>query len=90
MALGEIVKDPAATIDCAIDWSHYLGADTISEATWTVPEALTSVAETTTATRTTIRISGGELHQRYENACTVTLNSGQVDVRRLVIVIQEM
>lgn len=58
-------KDPDATEDFAIDWSGRLGADTLTASTWTLPDGLVSVSETSNATQTAIFVSGGSCHRVY-------------------------
>jgi hypothetical protein len=88
--LAEFVTDPEAVLDYEIDWSTYLGADTIATATWDVPDGITNEADTNTTTTTTIRVSGGVAGTSYMLKCAVELATGQEDVRRIKIVVQEL
>jgi hypothetical protein len=91
MALAEIVKDPGATRDYQIDWTQDLASgDTIATATWTVDAGVTKVSESNSTTVATVRVSGGTAGTRYTLKCTATMASGQIDVRRLILVVQEL
>ena len=48
------IKDPDATLDFTVDWSLYLGTDTIKTAVWIVPRGLTKVAESVTGALATV------------------------------------
>lgn len=77
MSLGLLTKDPADIRTYTIDWSVWLGSDTISTATWTLPSALTNVASTSTSTTSSIKLSGGSNGRVYNVACTVVTAAGQ-------------
>jgi hypothetical protein len=59
-------KDPDAVLDYAIDWSDWLGSDTISTSTWTVPTGITEDSESETTTVATIWLSGGTAGVKYD------------------------
>lgn len=65
MADNVFVKDPQAVLDYTIDWSRWLGNDTISTSTWTVPEGITKKTDSRTNTTATIWLSGGTAGTRY-------------------------
>ena len=58
-------KDPDAVLDYTVDWSSWLGSDTISTSTWTVPTGITKDSDTKTTTTATIWLSGGVIDQDY-------------------------
>lgn len=70
-SLGTITKDPADIRTYSINWAAWLGTDTISTATWTVPTGLTSVSTSNTTTVSSIKLSGGTNGHDYTVACTV-------------------
>ena len=40
---SSFIKDPDATLDYTVEWGEWLGdGDTVSTATWTVPDDLTA------------------------------------------------
>lgn len=78
-------KDPAAILDYAVDWSAWLGSDTIASAAWAVPAGLTVEAQTHTTTSATVWLSGGTLGETYALVNQVTTAGGRVDERTLTI-----
>lgn len=78
-------KDPAAKLDFSIDWSSWLGSDTIATAEWTVPDGITNALESKTATTTTIWLEGGTAHRQYAVACRITTNGGRIDDRTIYV-----
>lgn len=77
MSLGTLLKDPADIRTYSIDWSAWLGTDTISSANWTLPTGLTQVTASATSTVASIKISGGSNGHTYTVACTVVTAAGQ-------------
>ena len=78
-------KDPDEDQDYSVDWSSYLGTDTISTSTWTIPTGLTGGAESKTATTTTVWLSGGVGGQEYEVLNEITTVAGRTYQKTLVI-----
>jgi hypothetical protein len=78
-------KDPEAIEDFQIDWSGALGTDTITASAWEVPSDLTIVAQSTSTTLATVRLSGGTAGQNYSVKNIVTLASGRVLTQPLMI-----
>jgi hypothetical protein len=79
-------KDPDAELDYAVDWSAWLGTDTIASAVWEVrPAGLTigtgAKAPTTVAGVATVWLSGGTSGTVYLVSCRVTTATGRVDDR---------
>jgi hypothetical protein len=78
------VKVQAAVLDFQIDWSAWLGADTIDTAAWVVTGA-TEGANTTTTTTTTVRVSGGTPGTPATLQCTITTDAGLIEVRSIKV-----
>lgn len=77
-SLGSITKDPADIRTYSIDWSAWLGTDTISTSTFSVPTGLTSVSTSNTTTVSSCKISGGTNGHDYTVSCTiVTVTNAQ-------------
>jgi len=76
-------KDPSAVLDYAIDWSAWLGSDTIATSTWSVPTGITRDSDTNTTTRATIWLSGGTAGQTYQLTNTITTAGGRTDQRTI-------
>ena len=88
--MGMFLKDPAARLDYAVDWSaNYLNAATIVGSEWEVepPGAIVS-ATVTTAMRTGATIAGGVPGTVYRIVNRITLSDGRRDDRALVIRIE--
>jgi hypothetical protein len=86
------VKDPAARLDYSWDWSDWLAdvADTIQDATVTLPEGLTAAGDTVhTGTVVTQRVEGGALNSLYRMVCQITTAGGLIDERSITLTIAE-
>ena len=82
-------KDPDAVLDYVIDWSAWLGVDTISTSTWTVAAGITKVVDTKTTTTATIWLSGGTAGTSYTVADKIVTAGGRTDERTLTIVVEQ-
>ena len=78
-------KDPQSTLDYVVDWSSWLGADTIASVAWTVETGITQASTTNTTTTATIWLSGGEAGTEYTVTCRVTTAAGRIDERSIVV-----
>jgi len=84
-------KDPSAILDYKIDWSKWLGTDTISSksgsVTWSVPKGLTTQRTSNNQTSATIWLSGGSLGSTYHVRCKIVTTAGRTDERSFDIFI---
>lgn len=88
--LDSFKKDPDASIRFTIDWSVWLGSDTIAGApVWSVDAGITNVGSSNTTTTATITLSGGVAGTTYKARCRVTTAAGDVDDRTIEILVQE-
>jgi len=79
-----IVKDPNANLDYKIDWTEWLGADTISTSAWSIPGAaggLTIGTDSKTTKITTVFLSGGTAGQTVLVRNRITTAAGRIDDR---------
>jgi hypothetical protein len=86
------VKDPAARLDYSWDWSDWLAdvADTIQDATVTLPEGLTAAGNSVhTDTVVTQRVEGGVLGSAHRMVCQVSIAGGLIDERSITLTIAE-
>ena len=85
--MGMFLKDPAARLDYAVDWSaNYLNAATIVASDWDVdPAGVTVSGATATATRTGATFAGGLPGQVYRIVNRITLSDGRRDDRALIV-----
>ena len=61
-----IDADPSDDQDYGIDWTAWLGADTIATSTWTItPSGPTKHDESNSTTTTTVWVTGGTAGQSY-------------------------
>jgi hypothetical protein len=81
----QFTKDPSATLDYTIDWSNWLGTDTISTSTWTVPNGLTKESDSNTTTTATVWLSGGTVGEIYTVTNHIVTTSGREDDRSIRI-----
>lgn len=97
-------KDPNEILDYSVDWSRWLGANTLSGVTWYVDDAagvktqvtagnsvngLTHVSSTNTATVSTIYLGAGTNNVEYKVTCAITTSGGTTAERVVKIKIKE-
>ena len=86
MSLNWPSKDPNAILNYALDWSKFLGTDTITASAWALSDSsLVNNASSFTAKVATIQLKSGTLNNTYTCINTVTLASGQVAVQSVNI-----
>ena len=87
------MKDPDAVLDYGFNWNvsgdSWLGSDTISTSTWSVPNGLTEVQSGHSDGTTYIRISGGTVGNVYSVVNHIVTADGLEDDRTLTIVCEE-
>lgn len=74
-------KDPLAILDYTIDWREWLGDDTISTSTWTVPAGIGNGGTVYSPTTTTIWLSGGTAGSPYSVYNTIVTAGGRTEKR---------
>ena len=82
-------KDPSAVLDYTIDWSTWLGSDTISTSSWTVESGITKDSDNNTTTTATIWLSGGTAGTDYTVTNTIVTAGGRTDQRSLLIAVRQ-
>ncbi|MGD9099824.1 MAG: hypothetical protein PVF45_05035 [Anaerolineae bacterium] len=82
-------KDPDAKLDYVIDWSSWLGSDTIQTSAWTVASGLTEESNSKTDTTATVWLSGGTAGKTYRVTNHIVTVGGREDDRSFWIVVQE-
>lgn len=85
--MANYTKTVAAVLDFTLNWTDYLGSDTISSSAWAVPSGITGSGGSSTSTTASIRISGGTAGLVYPFTNTITMASGQIDQEPLVITV---
>jgi hypothetical protein len=88
--LATVEKSPYATLTYTIDFTAWLPTgDTISAIVWTVPAGLTSVLESNTSTKASIKLSGGTQGKSYDVLCQIGSVGGLSDARTLRFTIEQ-
>ena len=83
------IKDPDAVLDYAVDWTDWLGVDTIASSTWTVPTGITKTANSNTTKVATVWLSGGTASAEYSIVNKIVTAGGRTDERTLTIVVEQ-
>jgi hypothetical protein len=88
--MDSFVKDPDAVLDYKIDWSAWLGTDTITASQWlSEDEALVIDSEEASDTETVVWLSGGEIRKRHLVTNRITTADGRTNDRSIRISIKE-
>ena len=83
--MKQFSKDPSAVMDYQVNWATWLGSDTISTSTWSVPTGITQASATNTTTTATIWLSGGTAGQVYSLVNTIVTAGGRTDQRTIQV-----
>ena len=78
-------KDPDAVLDYMVDWTRWLGTDTIATSDWIVPTGITETTATATTTTATIWLSGGTPGVSYSIVNRIITSAGRADDRTIVV-----
>ena len=87
--MSTFTKDPDATLDYQVDWSDWLGGDTISTSSWNVPNGITLDTDTNTTTTATAWLSGGSVNKSYEITNRIVTAGGRTDDRTITINVKQ-
>jgi hypothetical protein len=96
--LATFKKDPAARLDYVLDWSVWLGADTISASTWAITPTSTTTpleesgapyAPSFTDTSTRVFLEGGKVGVTYTVTNHITTDGGLIDERSFEVTVSE-
>ena len=82
------VKDPDAILDYSVDWSAWLGTDTIATSTWTLTTGISQPVgkpATNTTTTTTVWLSGGKVGETYVVRNEIVTAAGRTDDRSFTV-----
>lgn len=82
-------KDPNAKLDYVMDWSDWLGTDTIASSTWVTPAGLTATAPTNTTTTATVWLEAGTVGTQYLVTNRITTAGGRTNDRSILIQVSE-
>ena len=87
--MPQYVKDPQAVLDYQVDWSAWLGTDTIASSSWTAETGITVDSDSHTTTTATAWVSGGTTGERYRLTNHITTAGGRTDERTITIVVRD-
>lgn len=77
MGIERRYKDPDEIVNFGIDWVDYLGSETITGSSWTMPADISQVSAAFTDTQATIKLSGGTLGTTYRVTNRITTSAGE-------------
>jgi hypothetical protein len=89
-----LLKDPDAVLDYLVDWgAEYLGAGEITDSQWSVtpdePGGVTVAASAFDTRSATVMAAGGVPGRIYRLVNRVTLASGRIDRRSIVVRVEK-
>lgn len=90
MSTFSTTKDPDAVLDYSIDWSSWLGEDTISTSAWVVtgPDSALAVDNDTNDTTTaTVWLSGGTANNVYYARNRITTAGFRTEDRTITLTV---
>ncbi len=82
-------KDPNAILDFSVDWTDWLGSDTIVTGTWIIPTGITEISKSNTTKIATVFVSGGGTGQTYALVNRINTSGGRTDDRTIYILVKE-
>jgi hypothetical protein len=88
--LRTFAKDPEAILNYTIDWSQWLGSDTIQTSTWpTITAGITMASSSNSTTTATIKVSGGTDGSDYDLTNRIVTAGGLTDERTIRIQVRQ-
>ena len=95
--LERFIKDPDSKLDYRLDWSKWLGSDTISTSSWSLAPAdsVLSVSVSPAASidsaalRTTVWLEGGTVGIEYRVTNQIQTVAGRIADRSFLLMIEE-
>lgn len=90
-----LLKDPQAVLDYSIDWgAEYLGeGDLIADSAWSAepdePDGVAIVGSDFDASSATVKAAGGIAGRLYALVNRVTMESGRIDERSIVLRVEK-
>lgn len=80
----------STVLDGTIVWTEIGVEDTISTAAYTVQTGMTKVAESTTSTTSTVKISGGTANTVYTVDCLMTSTGGVIESSKFRVSVKDV
>ncbi len=84
-------KDPDAVLDYSVDWTAWLGGDEIASSEWLLEEGalLEKAADTSTATKATVWLRGGQTGTAYLVTNRIVTTGGRADDRTITVKVED-
>jgi hypothetical protein len=84
-------KDPDAVLDYSVDWSLWLAGDEISSSEWLLEAgaAIEKVTASSTPTKATVWLSGGDVGITYLVTNRIVTAGGRTDNRTISIKVED-
>ena len=98
-------KDPDETVDFSVDWSRFLGSDSLVSAEWFIDDAdgtktgplsnndivngLQFISPTISGNVATVRFAGGTNNLRYNTSCRITTSQGLIYERSITLPVRD-
>ena len=82
------VKDPDSVLDYKVDWSSWLGTDTISTSRWVVQSGITEDSDSNDTTSATSWLSGGTEGSTYTVTNRIDTAGGRTADRTFKVLVQ--
>jgi hypothetical protein len=83
-------KDPSAILDYYVDWTAWLGADTITLSTWAKTGDITLGSGMSLGALQGIWVSGGTVHTHAVLTNHIVTTAGRQDERSMVLVLRDL
>lgn len=92
--MGVFLKDPAAVLDYAVEWSPaYLASAAVTSSDWIIdpvePAGITAAATLMSSTRTGAVLGGGVPGHVYRVVNRVRLSDGRLDERTIALRVED-
>lgn len=78
-------KAPTDVLDYELNWTRWLGTDTIATSSWEVPVGVTKESESNSTKRAVIWLSGGTTGQSYTLTNTITTAGGRTRSQDVIL-----
>jgi hypothetical protein len=84
-------KDPDAILDYSVDWSAWLGGDQIASSEWLLEQGalIEKVTDTSTATKATVWLRGGQAGTTYLVTNRIVTTGGRTDDRTISVKVED-
>lgn len=84
------IHDPQAVLDYVVDWSPYLGTDTIQTSAWSADSGIMVESDSFNANSTTVWLSGGTRSHRYGLTNHILTAGGREDDFTIFVLVKQL